>query len=55
MMDTGKMIYRMVKELKFGKYKFYINRADESKYEGNYVEGKKHGKGIYTWAGFLYI
>ena len=50
MMDTGKMIYRMVKELKFGKYKFYINRADESKYEGNYVKGKKHGKGIYTWA-----
>jgi hypothetical protein len=25
-------------------------RADESKYEGNYVEGKKHRKGIYTWA-----
>ncbi len=24
-------------------------KADGSKYEGNYFEGKKHGNGIYTW------
>ncbi len=25
-------------------------RADGSKYEGMYKEGKKHGNGTYTWS-----
>jgi hypothetical protein len=28
---------------------FIVRRADGSKYEGSYQEGKKHGKGTYTW------
>ena len=32
-------------------YNYYILiRADGSRYEGNYVEGKKCGKGVYTWS-----
>ena len=36
------VIYILVLTIKY-------NRADGSKYEGSYKEGKKHGTGTYTW------
>jgi len=41
----GRTIFRMDLVKLLGKETW----EDGSKYEGNYVEGRKHGKGTYTW------
>ena len=43
------MVKRMVREFTIGTYFYKSPRADGSRYEGEWVNNKINGKGIYKW------
>jgi hypothetical protein len=49
-LDTGKMISSMVRARKHGQVGLFYLMLDGAHYEGQYVEGKKHGRGKLVFA-----